>query len=144
MIFSYNVVLPDSQFEVTIHSTFDIWCGAWLFEQRGLSSNQARLLPDLQVAAVLLSWRTEGCAPWTCAVISLQTRYTQLNEVANNDVSCQVGNADNICISCFHLILLYLVIIDHSYHFLYMHFGLLTIIVNIVIVSVTICLLCNM
>ena len=42
-----------------------------------------------------LTWGTEHCASWTCAAISLQICYTQLNEVADNDVSCQVGKAYN-------------------------------------------------
>ena len=51
-MFAYNVVLPDSRFEVAIHSTFAISCGTCLFEQKGLSSNRVKLLPDFQVATL--------------------------------------------------------------------------------------------
>ena len=97
MVFACNVVLPDNQFEVSIHSTFDIWCGTWPFGQRGLSSNQARPLLEFQVVTMWLPWCIVGCAPSTCAAISLQTHYTEPNEVADKDVACQVGKAYNIC-----------------------------------------------
>ena len=50
---------------------------------RGLSSNRARSLPELQVAT-------------TWSVLFLQVHYALSNEVADYDVACQIGKAYNI------------------------------------------------
>ena len=84
MMFACNVVLPDSQFEVTIHLTFAICFGTWPFGQRGLGSNRARSLPDLQVVAM-----------WSH--IFLQVYYALPNKIVGYDVACQVGKGYNIC-----------------------------------------------
>ena len=97
MMLACSVVLLDTQFEIAIHSTFDIWCGTWPFGQKGLGSNQVIPLPELQVAVVWLPWSTKACVPWTCATISLHTHYAQPNEFTDYDVACQVGKAYNIC-----------------------------------------------
>ena len=86
MMFACNVVLPDNEFVVVIHSTFDIYYNTRLFGQRGLGSNQMWSLPNLQVAT-------------TWSVPFLQIYYAPPNEVTGYDVACQVGKAYNN--SCF-------------------------------------------
>ena len=104
MILACNFVLPNSWFKVAIHLTFDICCNTWPFGQRGLGSNWARPLPDLQVVATLL-------------VPFLQVYYTLSNEVVGYDMACQVGKVYNIFSSTSWFSLKSLDIIKRSWPF---------------------------